>query len=408
MKTIICFAVAFFVFGGFASAQSGRRLKTPQPAAAATKPSNDAAPTVVHSDEPGSYSESAPSAPRNISPRASKKKKQKEQRKTEPVSAEPTASAAPAPDEEVIKVETNLVTVPVSVSDRAGIYVSNLNKSDFKIYEDGKEQEVAYFGTSDAPFTVILLIDVSPSTSYKIEEIQQAALAFVDQLKPADKVLVIQFDYSVDVLTEVTSDRQKIEKAIRRTGFGDGTSLYDAVDFSLRKRLDKIEGRKAIVLFTDGVDTSSRSASFESTLNEAEESEALIFPIYYNTFLNAIGIGTGGVMSTPPTLGIPNGGGGRGSTSEDYTRGRAYLTELASVTGGRVFRADSTPGGLTAAFEGIAEELSRQYSIGYFPQSEGEPGQRKQIKVRVYRPNLVVRSRDSYIVGERTAAQGGK
>jgi VWFA-related protein len=211
--------------------------------------------------------------------------------------------------------------------------------------------------------------------------------------------MVIEFDSSVDVLTEHTNDREKIYKAIRRTGFGGGTSLYDAVDFALRKRLNKIEGRKAIVLFTDGVDTSSR-ASFESTLRAAEESESLVFPIYYNTYLNNIGIGGGGgVMSTPPVLGIPSSQRPRGSRSEDYTRGRAYLNELATITGGRVFRAESTPGGLEAAFEGIAKELSMQYSIGYFPQSEGEAGQRKQIKVRVYRPNVIVRSRDSYIVG---------
>jgi len=280
-----------------------------------------------------------------------------------------------------------------------------LNKNDFKVFEDGKEQEVAFFGTSENPFTVILLIDVSPSTSYKIEEIQAAAISFVDQLKPADNVMVIQFDERVSVLTELTNDRQRIYKAIRRTGFGGGTSLYEAVDFSLRKRLNKIDGRKAIVLFTDGVDTSSMRATFESTLGEAEESEALIFPIYYNTFLNTIGIGTGGVMSTPPTLGIPGGGQSTASISADYSRGRAYLSELAAVTGGRVFRAESTPGGLESAFEGIAEELSGQYSIGYFPNSESEAGQRKLIKVRVDRPNLVVRSRDSYIVGEHT---GGK
>jgi VWFA-related protein len=94
-----------------------------------------------------------------------------------------------------------------------------------------------------------------------------------------------------------------------------------------------------------------------------------------------------------------SGGRATGTSSAEYTRGRVYLTELAAATGGRVFRPDSTPGGLNAAFEGIAEELRRQYSIGYYPQAEGEDGQRKQIRVRVNRPKLVIRSRDSYIVG---------
>ncbi|MEP7214038.1 MAG: VWA domain-containing protein [Acidobacteriota bacterium] len=399
MKNLTLVLLLVLLFAAAIAAQSGRKLKTTPQAAAtpevsATRDRDDSQVSV-------GYSESAPNAPRTIIPRSREKKRGKDDRKSAAVPS--TAVPTPAPgDEEVIKVETNLITVPVSVSDRSGIYVSNLNKSNFKIFEDGKEQDVAFFGTSENPFTVILLIDVSPSTSYKIEEIQAAAVSFVDQLKPADNVMVIQFDRSVSVLTELTNDRQKIYKAIRRTGFGDGTSLYEAVDFSLRKRLNKIEGRKAIVLFTDGVDTSSNRATFESTLNEAEESEALVFPIYYNTFLSTIGIGTGGVMSTPPTLGIPGGGQNTAAISADYSKGRAYLTELAAVTGGRVFRAESTPGGLESAFEGIAEELSRQYSIGYFPQTEGEPGQRKQIKVRVDRPNLVIRSRDSYIVGEHS------
>jgi Ca-activated chloride channel family protein len=89
----------------------------------------------------------------------------------------------------------------------------------------------------------------------------------------------------------------------------------------------------------------------------------------------------------------------RGASAEEYALGRKYLEDLAGITGGRVFRPDSTPGGLTAAFEGIAEELRRQYNIGYVPKNEGKPGQRKQIRVRVDRPNLAVRARDSYVVG---------
>ena len=91
-----------------------------------------------------------------------------------------------------------------------------------------------------------------------------------------------------------------------------------------------------------------------------------------------------------------------GATAEEYALGRRDLTELADATGGRVFKPESTPGGLTAAFEGIAEELRRQYNIGYVPKTEGRPGQRKQIKVRVDRANLVLRARDSYTVGATT------
>ena len=241
------------------------------------------------------------------------------------------------------------------------------------------------------------MIDTSPSTAYKIEEIHAAATAFVDQLKPQDSVMVIEFNGSIKVRTEPTNDREQIYKAIRKANFGDGTSLYDAVDFALRKRISKIAGRKAIVLFTDGVDTTSRKATYDSTVDMAEESDCLIFPIYFNTFFD----NNRRINSPFPDLG----GGGRqiGTSSAEYAVGKQYLTDLAAYTGGRIFRPESTPGGLTAAFEGIAEELRRQYNIGYVPVNEGKPGQRKEIKVRVDRPNLVLRSRDSYIVGATPA-----
>ena len=386
------------------AAQSGRRMKS-KPVPAST-PQVQTTQDARAAEESIGYSESAPNAPRSISAKQRSAKKTKKEAKKETTPTKPNGAASAAQtnsDEEILKVETNLVTIPVSVYDRNGLYVPNLRQQDFKIFEDGAEQEIAYFGTSDKPFTVVLLIDVSPSTEYKIDEIQAAAIAFVDQLKPQDNVMVIQFDERVSVLSEATGDRQKIYKAIRRTNFGNSTALYEAVDFTLGRRLDKIAGRKAIVLFTDGVDTASTRASFESTVSDAEESDAMIFPIYYNTFLANLGIGQGGAMSTPAILNLPGSIGGSGQsigrTSAEYKRGRAYLTELAAATGGRVFRADSTPGGLTTAFEGIAEELRRQYSIGYYPVNSGAAGERKQIRVRVNRPQLVIRSRDSYVVG---------
>lgn len=384
-------AVFLFIFG-FVSmnfAQSGRRVSAPAPqqqTAAQTKEKEEI-----------EYSESMPRKPRALSVRptfrvgADGKPTNSDKPQIQETAVQ-TETQAIEEDDEIVKVETNLVTIPVSVFDRNGLYIPNLRQADFKIYENGTEQEIAYFGTSEKPFTVILLIDVSPSTAYKIEEIQNAAIAFVDQLKPQDSVMVIEFDQRINVLTESTNERQKIYKAIKKADFGGGTSLYDAVDFSLKKRLSKIDGRKAIVLFTDGVDTTSGKSNFDSTLNLAEESDSLIFPIYYNTFFD----NRGGMGSPFPGTGQIY---TRGTTAKEYAVGKSYLEELAGVTGGRVFRPESTPGGLTAAFEGIAEELRRQYNIGYIPQEEGKQGERKQIRVRVNRPKLVIRARDSYIVG---------
>lgn len=382
------------IFSAVAAAQSGRRVMiTPTPA-----------PTTIEKPE-DEYSESKPkkSFPIYANPRREKEKKKAA--KNAPTTSDAIVSPTLTSDEDgdVIKIETNLVTIPVSVFDRNGLYIPNLRRTDFKIFDNGAEQEIAYFGTSDKPFTVVLLIDTSPSTEFKIEEIQQAAIAFVDQLKPQDSVMVIEFDANVHVLSETTNDRTAIYKAIKRADFGGGTSLYDAVDFSLRKRLEKIEGRKAIVLFTDGVDTTSVKARYETTINDAEEADTLIFPIYYNTFFsNRGGIGGG---SPFPNGGIIFGGGNQrnGTSSAEYALGRKYLEDLADATGGRVFRPEATPGGLTAAFEGIAEELRRQYNVGFYPSEEGQAGQKRQIKVRVNRPQLVIRSRESYVVGGNIA-----
>lgn len=381
MKYILTALLLLVGTTGQLYAQSGRRVApTPTPAPAAKDES--------------SYSESKSHPPRSR-PAVERFPGIGDGSNAKPATAAP--QAGPVTDDEVVRVETNLITLPVSVFDRNGLYVPGLRQEDFKIFENGVEQEIAYFGKTDKPFTVALLLDTSPSTEYKIDEIHRAAMAFVDQLGPQDRVIVIEFNHSVKVQTEATRDRDQIFKAINRAKFGDGTSLYNAVDEALRKQLGKIEGRKAVVLFTDGVDTTSNRNSYDSTLGYAEESDSLVFPIYYNTFFdNRLG-------STPTFPNIFGQPAPAGTSPEEYALGKKYLEDLAEVTGGRVFRPESTPGGLTAAFEGIAEELRRQYNIGYVPKDEGKPGQRKQIKVRVDRANLVIRTRDSYIVGAAPA-----
>ena len=336
----------------------------------------------------------------------------------------------PAVEDEVIRIDTSLVTFPVSVLDRDGRFIAGLQKQDFQIFENGVEQKIDTFGSVEVPFTVVLLLDVSPSTQYKINEIQDAAISFVNQLRHDDKVIVISFDERVRVLSRATNNRNDLRNAILRAQFGDGTSLYEAVDNTINQQLRGIEGRKAVVLFTDGVDTTSRRATYESTVRETEEVDALFYPIRYDTYSgmnrgnggggstrypqrrrsgNSGGIGgiLGGILGSiivDDDINIgggnsPRGGGSAGSSRGEYETGRRYLEELARNSGGRIFEADSTYN-LDAAFSGIAEELRRQYTIGYYPEAVGQKGDRKQIRVRVKRPNLVVRAKNSYIVGE--------
>lgn len=318
---------------------------------------------------------------------------------------------------DVLRVNTTLVTVPVSVMDRSGKYIPDLSREDFHIFEGGVEQRVAYFATVDQPFTVALVIDTSGSTDFRLEDIQEAAIAFVNQLKADDRVMVISFDDQINVLTKPTSDRNELIRAIRRTRTGGGTRLYDAVDLVIKQHLKQIPGRKAMVLFTDGVDTTSRRASYDSTLREAEELDALIYPVAYDTKNNGRW-GSGGPQQIPlpggrggVILGVPfprspvpgpgGGGGGGNSNPGDNQRARMYLFELARRTGGRLYNGGSMLG-ISQAFVQIAEELRRQYSLGYYPKNAGQAGERRQIKVRVTQPNLVVVARDSYIYSPKT------
>ncbi len=330
---------------------------------------------------------------------------------------EPSPTVVPdGGDDEIIRVETNLVTMPVSVLDRDGRFIAGLQQRDFKIFENGIEQKIDYFQSVEQPFTVALLIDVSPSTQFRIDEIQNAAITFIDQLRPSERVMVITFDQYVHVLTEPTNNRNQLRNAIRNAQFGDGTSLYEAVDQTIYQHLSRVQGRKAVVLFTDAVDTTSRLATMESTLRATEEVDALFYPIRYDTSgYNARGGGGGrnypqsrrggqvtmaDILGAILTGGSVNMGGGGGTASQaDYARGKQYLERLAQNSGGRFFEASSMYN-LEAAFSGIAEELRRQYSLGYYPETVGNVGDRKQIKIRVMRPSVVVRAKASYIVGQ--------
>jgi VWFA-related protein len=311
---------------------------------------------------------------------------------------------------DTVRVETTLVTIPVSVTDREGRFIPNLIQEDFRIFENGVEHKVAYFAPVEKPFTVALVIDTSNSTRFRLEEIQDAAIAFVNQLRSDDRVMVVAFAENVKVLCEPTNDRNVLRNAIKRVNNGGGTSLYDAVDYVINRRMNHITGRKAIVLFTDGVDTTSRIATYEGNLHDVEEVDALIYPVQYNTFAE-MNAGQSQRNSSDSGLGIlidilsggrvssRNQGGGRGASRADYERADRYLGDLAERTGARRYRAENTQN-LERSFALVAEELRRQYGIGYYPQTVAQTGERRQVKVRVNRPNMIVRARESYIAGE--------
>lgn len=360
---------------------------------------------------------------------------------------------------DTLTVNTGLVTVPVKVMDRGGKNILNLQRKDFHIFENGVEQRIAYFATVDAPFTVVLLLDTSGSTEFKIDDIQNAATSFVNQLKPQDRVMVMSFDDKIQTFCDPTNDRAELVQAIRQTTTGGNTRLYDAVDQVIAQKLKSIRGRKAVVLFTDGVDTASSHASYRSTLKLVQESDAGVYVVAYDTSGDLFGSGTGtvpinggripgrggtiGGYPNPNGGGNPNPGGGgypnpsgggypnpSGSPSPsgggypnpsgsrnpnpsggnwpgsngsmgDYRVADQYLHAVVMESGGEYYRGDTIVG-LSGAFRNLADELRRQYSIGYYPPS-GQTGQRRDIKVRVNQPGLVVKARDSYVYSQKTA-----
>ena len=363
-----------------------------------------------------------------------------------------TAPPAEIQEIESVKVQTNLVTVPIIVSDRNDIYVPNMRQDEFTIEENGVKQEIAFFANITQPFHVVLMIDTSGSTHEKLGLIQDAAVAFVNELQFQDRVKLISFDDQIQDYGKFTNDRGALRAAINRMRSGQGTKLYDAMALAI-KALQGIEGRKAIVIFTDGVDWYSDHSSIDKNRRALEEAGIIVYPIRYDTRADTeriarqqqrggqvIDLGTifgGGTSSrtTPPAVpgatiplppntgggsptigGIPippiviqtgndpRRSGGRGTDDgidamldSAYSTADSYLNDLAQITGGKLHRADRL-GSLPVAFANIASELRTQYSLGYYRTDLTRDGKFRKLKVRTTRNGVIVRARPGYRV----------
>jgi VWFA-related protein len=305
-------------------------------------------------------------------------------------------------DDDIIKVDTNLVTIPVIVSDRQNRYISGLKAENFTISKDGEKQSIEYFIAEEAPLNVAILLDTSRSTEMVLDEIQTAALEFVKQLKPNDRCMIVSFDWQVNVLSELTGDREKLKRTIKNADIGErfGTVLQDAVYETVTKNFAGVKGRKAVILLTDGKDFGSFTEKDELTYR-LEESDTLVYSIFYET---------GFRRQRPMRQGFPfpnrRGGGGilRRGGNPDNRRQRNeranedaqdFLQEMADVTAGRFYQKEIKD--LSKTFEAIAEELRKQYLIGFYPENV-EPGKIYQIKVKVDRRDAVVRAKNTFRV----------
>lgn len=307
------------------------------------------------------------------------------------------------PDDDIIRVETDLVTIPVRVMTRGGRPVPDVKPNEFKIFENGIEQEIAYFSSQDEPFTVALMLDMSYSSVFKLNDIQAAALLFIAQLRKDDKVMVVAFDEKMRVLCEPTDNRKALRYAIEGAKIGSGTSVYTAIDQVINERFRAIAGRKAIVLLSDGVDTTSKKVRPVDILRDIDEMDTLVYPLQYDTFDDVREVRRKDAQvlydddDRPYIVEAPL---VKGEKEEDYREAREFLEGLASRSGGRVQRVSSTTN-LNSAFARIADELRKIYSLGYYPSSEKTPGKRYSIRVRVYRPDLDIRARDNYSTAKK-------
>ena len=287
-------------------------------------------------------------------------------------------AAAPAAQEPIdsgaaFRGGVDLVSMNVTVTDRDNRYVRSLSDLDFAVYEDGVQQEISFFSQSQLPLALSLLLDSSASMEQRLPTLQSAAVDFIDRLQPSDIAQVIDFDSRVEIRQTFTRDQASLAQAIGRTVAGGSTSLYNALYISLKElakiRIESDEDvrRQALVVFSDGEDTSSL-VSFDEVLDLAKRSETAIYTIALR---------------------------GEDNSTRGFREAEFVMRQLAQETGGRPFSAASVDD-LEGIYSQIADELSSQYTIGYLPKNTRQDGAWRQLVVQVDRSDVTARTKRGY------------
>lgn len=304
---------------------------------------------------------------------------------------------APQQQAESIRVETSLVSVPVVVTDSAGRFVTGLERSDFQLYEDGTRQEIVSFAAAAVPFQVALLIDTSRSARYQLQAIRRAALDFVKQLQPQDRVLIVTFDEAVNLRGGFTSDRRRLQQTINSIRSNYLTKLYDGITQVITEELAPLDGRKAIVLFTDGIDTLSRKATCQSTLELVARAGVPVYPLHFEpVILNRPNSDPCSIPGgrLPPSFATA--GKDLQNAIERHIIATGFLRALAEQSGARYLQAADIERS-AQAFKLIADELRHQYTLGYYSTNERRDGGYRRITVRLARGSGIVRARPGYL-----------
>jgi Ca-activated chloride channel family protein len=354
----------------------------------------------------------------------------------------PQTPSAPTPigeevDEgDVVRVDTQLVSVPAVVTDSTGRPLPNLRAENFVLYEDGRPQQISNFATTETPFEVVLLLDTSGSTRADLGLIQRAARSFIDALRPGDRVSIVSFNSSqdgasglatVELLTRLTDDRQVLQKALENIGASNGTPYYDAlariaVDVFRDPPRAEVRGRRAVVALTDGVDSAS-DADYEDVRAKLQRVGVACYFIEVNTeefvedrlLTDCQAFGTLRLSKTQlqryRRIFVPR---ADATNYEDfcqmgqfermeisrslYDLARREMNDLARTSGGKTFPARDLREA-RAAFAQVANEIGTQYSLGYYPTNKTRDGHFRSIRVEVRGVNgggAQVRAREGY------------
>jgi VWFA-related protein len=354
--------------------------------------------------------------------------------------AKPSQTPTPAGEEvdegDVVRVDTQLVSVPAVVTDGTGHPLVNLRAENFVLYEDGHPQQISNFATTDAPFEVVLLLDTSGSTRDELGLIRRAARAFIDALRPGDRVAIVAFNSSndgapgglatVDVCSRLTSDRDVLQKALENIGASNGTPYYDALTkiageiFGSPPR-DEVRGRRAIVALTDGVDSAS-GADFGEARTRLQRAGVACYFIQVNTedfvedrlLQDCQTFGTIRLSKTQldryRRIFVPK---ADAASFDDFCRmgpfermqisrslydlARREMNDMARGSGGKAFPANELRDA-RAAFAQVAAEIGTQYSLGYYPTNKMRDGRFRSIKVEIrgISKGTQVRAREGY------------
>ena len=337
-------------------------------------------------------------------------------------------TAAPAPAA-TISVDVKVVSLPVTVRDKHGQIVRDLTKDDFDLQEDGRPQTIKYFAQeTNLPLTLGLLVDTSLSQRNVLNEERTASKSFLDRMltNEKDRAFLIHFDREVELLEDLTSSKEKLEKALasmsaptmkrnpqddpddRSSGshHGGGTLLYDAVYLASNELMKKQTGRKAVIILSDGVDRGSKE-SLENAIEAAQRADTLVYSILFKDdnrgdYEHHGGMGHGGGGWPGGGGGWPGGGGGRhgggGSRNpqEAHVDGKKILQRISEETGGRMFEV-SKKESIEQIYASIGEELRTQYNLGYTPvkTDDGAEGYHK-ISLSAKKKDLTVQTRQGY------------